>query len=153
LQWDTIIELIYEMAEKIGSSDSSASPMKKKNSFDISQTLKSSIHYKDIQTLVENITTDVIDLIDKELHEKLALKLKPEHRGLIFQIALEIIWNKQYMGAQKLIEKNKKDMESMKDDQHRAFLNIVENDHKELSMKNAKILLNEAFTSYENIMQ
>ena len=92
-------------------------------------------------------------MIDKELHEKLALKLKPEHRGLIFQIALEIIWNKQYMGAQKLIEKNKKDMESMKDDQHRAFLNIVENDHKELSMKNAKILLNEAFTSYENIMQ
>ena len=69
------------MAEKIDSSDSSASPMKdmnlydiptlqRNNSSEISQTLKSSINYKDIQTLVENITTNVIDLIDKELHDK-----------------------------------------------------------------------------------
>ena len=44
-------------------------------------------------------------------------------------------------------------MESTKPDQKDSFLNIVENDHKKLSLENAKILLNEAFTSYEKIMQ
>ena len=42
------------------------------------------------------------------------------------------------MGAQKLIEKNKKDMESTKGDQWIAFRDILDDNHKELSRDNAK---------------
>lgn len=53
-----------------------------KGGFEAAHSLE--MNYSTVQGMVEEIQTQIIDVLNKELHHKLALRLTPLQRGLIF---------------------------------------------------------------------
>ena len=106
------------------------------------------MNYQKVMGLVDDIQFEIVDVLQRELHQKLALRLTPAQRGLFFQLALLISWIEQYMSAESVIDKKRVLLDKQKEVFKEHFKAILKDDVQQVSCDNAARLMSHSFDNY-----